>query len=101
VSAYHQAQLAGLLSHVAARPAATGPARSARQAAFVVGMRGSGGVVSGDTDLGDLRGQPQTWVPDPGAAIGQRHPARSAQTGPFVVSVLEARHVPPVLDRLE
>jgi hypothetical protein len=37
----------------------------------MVGMRGSGGVVSGDTDLGDLRGLPQGWVPDPGAAIGR------------------------------
>jgi hypothetical protein len=40
----------------------------------MVGMRGSGGVVSGDTDLGDLRGLPQGWVPDRGAAIGRRHP---------------------------
>jgi hypothetical protein len=44
--------------------------------AVMGGQRGSDGVVSGDTDLGDLRGQPQGWVPDPGAAIGRRHPAR-------------------------
>jgi hypothetical protein len=49
---------------------------NARRAAAMSGQRGSNGVVSGDTDLGDLRGLPQGRVPDPGAAIGLQHPAR-------------------------
>jgi Nitrile hydratase, alpha chain len=46
------------------------------QPARMGSQRGSDGVVSGDTDLGDLRGQPQGWVPDPGTAIGLQRPAR-------------------------
>ena len=52
------------------------------------GQRGSDGVVPGYTDLGDLRGHPQSsmswvcealggvtvWVANPGAPIGLRHP---------------------------
>jgi hypothetical protein len=67
-------------SKMASRSVTGAGAPDAQVAADLGGQRGSDGVVSDDTDLGDLRGNPQSSMSSAGRQVGSRLGGQSGRS---------------------